>query len=347
MGPPEGSRAVHRRRRQRDDHRAGGAGRGGCRRDASGGAPPLRRRPRIPRCGPWRRSRTPAASSPPTRTSASARLLRHLGRRLSREGSDRAGPAVLLVVDRLAGWRLDVAARLGPELADLLDRILVEGPSAASSSPAGSIGPEPCRWPCRVRWANGSSSVWRTPRRGGGWAAAGLGGRPPAGSGLPGRRRARAAGGASRRSDRDRRRRGEAVGVDRRGRSAAGDAGASPIRVAEDELLGGFAVRARLTRRDVGGSWVLPVGVDGETLGPRHVELHSGDHLLVAGPARSGRSSTLGPARSDGRAGWSRPPPSSHCVPRELVPTASAVLQPFSPCSTVAELAAAVGRGLG
>ena len=37
---------------------------------------------------------------------------------------------VLLVVDGLAAWRQIVAERLGGEMADRLDRVLVEGPAA-------------------------------------------------------------------------------------------------------------------------------------------------------------------------------------------------------------------------
>jgi len=39
--------------------------------------------------------------------------------------------------------------------------------------------------------------------------------------------------------------------------------------------------------------WSLPVGLDGRALDVCHVELQPGEHLLVTGPARSGRSSAL------------------------------------------------------
>ncbi|MCU1351294.1 MAG: cell division protein FtsK, partial [Acidimicrobiales bacterium] len=39
--------------------------------------------------------------------------------------------------------------------------------------------------------------------------------------------------------------------------------------------------------------WRLPVGLSEATLGPSHLELHEAEHALVAGPARSGRTSAL------------------------------------------------------
>jgi S-DNA-T family DNA segregation ATPase FtsK/SpoIIIE len=42
-----------------------------------------------------------------------------------------------------------------------------------------------------------------------------------------------------------------------------------------------------------GTAWSLPLGIDDATLEPALLHLHRGDHLLVSGPARSGRTSTL------------------------------------------------------
>lgn len=39
--------------------------------------------------------------------------------------------------------------------------------------------------------------------------------------------------------------------------------------------------------------WILPLGLDGASLQPAAVALHEGDHLLFAGPNRSGRSTAL------------------------------------------------------
>ena len=39
--------------------------------------------------------------------------------------------------------------------------------------------------------------------------------------------------------------------------------------------------------------WALPLGMDGASLQPTAITLHGGDHLLIAGPNRSGRSTAL------------------------------------------------------
>ena len=58
-----------------------------------------------------------------------ARLVDRLATRLDGRPNDGA-PPVLLVVDGLAAWRQVVAERLGGDVADRLDRVLVEGPAA-------------------------------------------------------------------------------------------------------------------------------------------------------------------------------------------------------------------------
>ncbi|HEY8524319.1 MAG TPA: hypothetical protein VIL48_05105, partial [Acidimicrobiales bacterium] len=39
--------------------------------------------------------------------------------------------------------------------------------------------------------------------------------------------------------------------------------------------------------------WSIPIGVAEATLGPSHLVVYEGEHVLVTGPARSGRTSTL------------------------------------------------------
>lgn len=55
------------------------------------------------------------------------------------------------------------------------------------------------------------------------------------------------------------------------------------------------AVPATDLPRPVGrdGRWRLAVGLADDDLAPAHLELHEGDHLVVAGPARSGRTAAL------------------------------------------------------
>jgi S-DNA-T family DNA segregation ATPase FtsK/SpoIIIE len=48
------------------------------------------------------------------------------------------------------------------------------------------------------------------------------------------------------------------------------------------------------TAARIGGEpWLLPVGVAATTLGPAVLRLYEGEHALVAGPARSGRTTAL------------------------------------------------------
>jgi S-DNA-T family DNA segregation ATPase FtsK/SpoIIIE len=46
-------------------------------------------------------------------------------------------------------------------------------------------------------------------------------------------------------------------------------------------------------RERVGDTWALPLGVDADHHEPVVLDVHPGDHLLIAGPARSGRSEAL------------------------------------------------------
>ncbi|MGE0877198.1 MAG: FtsK/SpoIIIE domain-containing protein [Acidimicrobiia bacterium] len=46
-------------------------------------------------------------------------------------------------------------------------------------------------------------------------------------------------------------------------------------------------------RDDVAGEWTVPVGVRSDTLGPAELIVTPGEHILVSGPARAGRSTAL------------------------------------------------------
>ena len=80
-----------------------------------------------------------------------ARLVDRLATRLDGRPADGA-PPVLLVVDGLAAWRQVVAERLGGEVADRLDRVLVEGPAAGIVVGGdGRASGRARRWPSRAR----------------------------------------------------------------------------------------------------------------------------------------------------------------------------------------------------
>jgi S-DNA-T family DNA segregation ATPase FtsK/SpoIIIE len=265
-----------------------------------------------------------------------ARLLRYLGRRLTRLGGERAGPQILLVVDRLAGWRADVAARSGPELADLLERILVEGPSIGIVVVGGLD--RPGALPLAVSGAVGERLVFRLADSA---DAVAVGLRPSTVSGLPPGRACLAADGREVQL---------ACPADPTGTVSAVakhwglvDAAVRPpairclpAHVPEDELP--IPPAGPAAEEDGPQPLALPIGIDGETLHPAYLELHPGDHLLVAGPARSGRSHTLAllarmAVRADGAA-----------AVVALAPRTAGrhPLRPFTPCSTAAELADAI-----
>jgi S-DNA-T family DNA segregation ATPase FtsK/SpoIIIE len=73
-------------------------------------------------------------------------------------------------------------------------------------------------------------------------------------------------------------------------RSATAGARPEPIGVLPDVV----PVHAVSGAADVGpGEWVLPIGVGGTTLGAVGFRLGAGDHVLVTGPARAGRTTAL------------------------------------------------------
>ena len=75
-------------------------------------------------------------------------------------------PDVLIVADELGAWRQAVADRLGPDAADTLDRLLVEGPARGVVLLAGVDRPGPSRPPCPAGSASGSCSASATrPKR--------------------------------------------------------------------------------------------------------------------------------------------------------------------------------------
>jgi S-DNA-T family DNA segregation ATPase FtsK/SpoIIIE len=67
--------------------------------------------------------------------------------------------------------------------------------------------------------------------------------------------------------------------------------GVLPESVALDALLG--AGRSERGDGGVGGVLFIPIGIGDETLEPTGFELYEGDHVLIAGPARTGRTTSL------------------------------------------------------
>jgi S-DNA-T family DNA segregation ATPase FtsK/SpoIIIE len=220
-----------------------------------------------------------------------ARLVDRLASRLDGRTADGA-PPVLLVVDGLAAWRQVVAERLGGEVADRLDRVLVDGPAAGIA--VAATAERPGALPMAMSGAMGERLVFRL---GDPADALLLGLRRVAVADLPTGRAVLAGCGLDVRIAEVADLPGGIARVVDRWPTEAGQRSAPPI----DRLPERVAVE-HLPRPSRGGVahdgdappiWSLPIGLDGRTLNVCRVELHPGEHLLVTGPARSGRSSAL------------------------------------------------------
>ncbi len=198
-------------------------------------------------------------------------------RRLSPEAA--SGPRVLLVMD---DWEAFATAHdVGPaaSLLDELMRVIVEGPgvgvvTALAVGRPGGIG-------SRVLASFGRRWVLRLPDDA---DAAGLGVRGT--SRLPAGRAVDAATGRHLQIGHV-----PDLAATVGALSAGCDGGGGPAPI---EVLPARAWLGDLPALDVSApAWTIPVGVRGDDLGPGLLALHAGDHALVAGPARSGRTSLL------------------------------------------------------
>ena len=222
-----------------------------------------------------------------------ARLLRFIGTTLAARahaatmdaGSGGARPpTVLLVVDQLAAWRSAVAERLGPDLADLLDRILVDGP-ALGVVVAGGLD-RPSTLPLAVCGAVGERLVFRLADPG---DALAVGLKPSLLAGLrPGRAVLVRSGLAVQMAHVP-----ELEGEVGRLATATTIATTVPriLTLPTTVAVGDLPAPAR--RPGGPPPWVLPIGLADDAVAPVALSLHPGDHVLVAGPARSGKSSAL------------------------------------------------------
>jgi S-DNA-T family DNA segregation ATPase FtsK/SpoIIIE len=78
--------------------------------------------------------------------------------------------------------------------------------------------------------------------------------------------------------------------------------GTLPEAVALDEVLAAVSSPLSMLASTTSSEWVLPLGLADATLGPAGFVLGDGDHALVAGPARSGKSTLLAAAAAAARA---------------------------------------------
>jgi S-DNA-T family DNA segregation ATPase FtsK/SpoIIIE len=224
-----------------------------------------------------------------------ARLLRFLGTAMAARASSatpvgsgggdrRAGPpTMLVVVDQLAAWRTSVAERLGPDLADLLDRILIDGP-AVGVIMAGGLD-RPSALPLAVCGAVGEPLVFRLADPS---DSLSQGLRPSAIAGLPPGRAVLVRSGLSVQL-------AHVPDIEREVARMAKNSSAStvpriltlPTEIPADDLP------PPAPRTGGGPPWTVPIGLADDTLSPLSMSLHPGDHVLVAGPARSGKSTAL------------------------------------------------------
>jgi S-DNA-T family DNA segregation ATPase FtsK/SpoIIIE len=197
-------------------------------------------------------------------------------------GSDADRHLILLVVDQLAGWRTAVADRLGPELLDQLDRILIDGPKLGVVV-AGGLD-RPGALPLGVSGAVGDRLVFRLAD---GADALAAGVSPAAVKGLPAGRAVLARSGLELQVRHVDDLPGEVATL--AARTTSGGPGAPAIRTLPRQVHVTDLPRVGPMNRP----WSLPIGVGGDCLEPVTLPLHAGDHLLVTGPARSGKSSAL------------------------------------------------------
>ena len=219
-----------------------------------------------------------------------ARLLRTLrsevAHRRAAPGASRAGaPTIVLLVDGYATFAAERADLAGLQVVEDLARVFADGPAVGVHTvvAAERAGAVPAaltaltRQRLVLRLADPHDHV-----------LAGLSGPPPSPL-VPGRgvdvetalvlQVARPAGGLAAAVT------AIAAATSLPGSGGPAPIGALPICVPVGEVTSAAQVAAR--------PWLLPVGVGEQALRPVGLELHDGEHALVAGPPRSGRSSAL------------------------------------------------------
>jgi len=71
------------------------------------------------------------------------------------------------------------------------------------------------------------------------------------------------------------------------------EGGPPPVGVLPESVGIGALLTTGRSERGVGGDIVIPFGIGDETLEPAGFELYEGDHAMIAGPARTGRTTAL------------------------------------------------------
>lgn len=219
------------------------------------------------------------------------RLVRWLRRELDRRrgspgggagrGSEAVPPRIVVLIDGMAGFLAQFDDVLGLEVADAFERVFADGPEvgihmAVTADRPGAL-PAALSSVVRQRWVHRLADGLDA-------GAAGVKGSPPplvpgrfvdVLSGLVAHAGRPAAG-------------WEAAATACADRWAGAPATVVPIGALPD------AVRRAPVGIELGGRpWVVPIGVADDDLGVATLPLWDGDHVLVAGPPRSGRTTAL------------------------------------------------------
>jgi S-DNA-T family DNA segregation ATPase FtsK/SpoIIIE len=220
-----------------------------------------------------------------------ARLVRHLRAELERrrssagESAPRA-PEIVVLLDGYAAFASEFSDAAGMAVLDDLVRVLADGPDVGIRAvvAADRVGAVPSAVAALIR----QRLIFRLAEPHD-FAAAGVAGPPPA--------RLE----AGRAIDVETRRvvqlarpsRGVGVAVDAIAAhwpAAAGPDAPAPIgELPRHVRVSDIARRGRLDQRP----WFVPIGIGERALEPAGLVLYEGEHALIAGPARSGRSTTL------------------------------------------------------
>jgi S-DNA-T family DNA segregation ATPase FtsK/SpoIIIE len=210
------------------------------------------------------------------------RLIRRLRRQLDeRRTAGEAGATTVVVIDNLAAMRAEFDDPAGMELMDALSRVYADGPQAgihlavtadrANTVPTAWMAITTQKWLFRLADRYDYVSLGLTIKD-----------VPPA---MPGRA-AMAPNGLQIQLGRPRAPLGEAAAAVA-GRYLTSTPAATPVGVLPAEA----AVSGAAELSDE--PWRIPIGVRESDLGVAELVLYEGEHALVAGPARSGKSLTL------------------------------------------------------
>ncbi|HEX9888537.1 MAG TPA: FtsK/SpoIIIE domain-containing protein [Nitriliruptorales bacterium] len=200
-----------------------------------------------------------------------------------RTGRGATGPRIVLLLDGYGAFAAAFEAHHDREVLDGLERVLADGPGvgvhvAASATRAGDV-PGAVLSGVAQRWLHRLADTYDFSTFG--VPPAAVPDLPPGRVILAG---TQAVAQVARAPDLDR-----AVEVLAARTAAAAGPGPMRVRTLPEQVTPAMVGQLVVD----GDAWHVPLGIGGDDLRPTTVTLHPGEHLLVAGPARSGRSSVM------------------------------------------------------